>query len=176
MVIRGEKVNLRAVERADAPLIWRWWNDPAVMRYWGAPESTVSLAEVERRVEEWLQDERDAGRPGCLIVETLEGEAIGQVVLSEYRPEARSVVLSLMIGETVWWGQGYGTDLVKTILGACFDTWNLHRVVVRSETSNERAHRLYARCGFTLEATLRDAAFFDGRFEDVLVFGILEDA
>jgi RimJ/RimL family protein N-acetyltransferase len=175
VVIRGEQVNLRAVERADAPLIWRWWNDPEVMRHWGAPEATVSLAEVGRRVEEWLDNEEIVGRPACLIVETLEGEAIGQVILSEYRPEARSVELSLMIGETAWWGQGYGTDLMKTVLGACFDAWNLHRVVVRSEASNERAHRLYRRCGFTHEATLRDAAFVDGRFEDVLVFGILED-
>src|SRR6266508_1879153 len=74
VVIRGEKVNLRAVERADAPLVHRWWNDPEVMRFWGAPESTVSLTEVERRVEAWLDDEGEMGRPVCLIVETLEAE------------------------------------------------------------------------------------------------------
>lgn len=70
-------------------------------------------------------------------------------------------------------GQGLGTDAVQTVLDACFGAWNLHRVSLRSETWNVRAHRLYERCGFRQEGVLRQAAFLDGRYEDVVLFGLL---
>ncbi len=173
MTLRGERVNLRAVEREDAPALHRWLNDPRVMRFWGSPAHTVSRAEIQRRIEDWLDREAVLARPACLVIETLEGEAIGHVVIGEERAEVRSAELSIMIGEPDCWGQGYGTDALDTLLDACFDAWNLHRVWVRSEANNTRAHRLYRRCGFAHEATLRDAAFLDGHWEDVLVFGLL---
>jgi RimJ/RimL family protein N-acetyltransferase len=173
-MIRGELINLRAVERTDASLLFRWLNDPELMTFWGLSDPVVSISDVQRRIEGWLDEESGLGRPACLIVETLEGEAVGQVVLGSYRTEAASVEVSLMIGERERWGQGLGTDALRTIVDACFGSWNLHRVWLRSEAFNERAHRLYRRCGFAHEATLRDATFLDGRYHDVLVFGLLE--
>lgn len=172
-MIRGELVNLRAVERTDVAALHGWLNEPEVGRGWGWSAPMVSLTEAARRVEGWLAEEAALGRPAGLIVETLEGEAIGLAVVVSDRPEARSAELSLLIGEPERWGRGLGTDALRTLLEACFGGWNLHRVWLRSEAGNARAHRLYARCGFRREGTLREAAFLDGRFEDVLVFGLL---
>jgi RimJ/RimL family protein N-acetyltransferase len=173
VAIHGDRVTLRAVEREDAPRLHRWLNEPRVMAGWGAPDHAISRAETQRRIEEFLAAESALGRPVCLIVETLDGEAIGQVVLSREQADARSVELSLMIGEPDFWGRGHGTDALRTAFGACFDAWNLHRVWLRTEASNDRAHRLYRRCGLTHEGTLREAAYLDGRYEDVLVFALL---
>jgi RimJ/RimL family protein N-acetyltransferase len=174
-MIRGERVNLRAVERADAEDLFRWFNDPELMRFWGVPDATVSLNEVQRRIEGWLGEEARLGRPACLIVETLGAESIGLVVLSDYRPDHRSVALSLMIGERARWGEGFGGDVLSTIVATCFDAWNLHRVWLRTEAFNDRAQRLYRRCGFTHEATLREATYLDGVYHDVLVFALLDE-
>ena len=174
-MIRGELVDLRAVERGDVALLHRWLNDPAVMRGWGTSAPAVSLGEVQREVEGWLAEEVALSRPVGLVTETLEGEPVGLIVLRPDRPEARSVELSLLIGEPDRWGQGLGTDALRTALDACFSGWNLHRVWLRSEVSNDRAHRLYARCGFRQEGVLRQAAFLDGHYEDVLVFGLLAE-
>lgn len=172
-MIRGELVDLRAVDRTDAALVHAWLNDPAVMRGWGASAPAMSLAEVQRQIETWITDEGAHGRPAGLIIATPEGEALGLVVLRAERLEARGVELSLLIGDAERWGQGLGTDAVQTVLDACFGGWNLHRVWLRSEAWNVRAHRLYEHCGFQLEGTLRQAAFLDGRYEDVLLFGQL---
>jgi RimJ/RimL family protein N-acetyltransferase len=172
-VLRGELVNLRAVDRHDAASINRWLNNPDVMRYWGLPSSTPSLTEVQRQIEDWLDQEGRLDRPACLIVETLEAELIGFVSFGEFKPDSRSTELSLLIGEPEWWGRGYGTDVLQTVIATCFDDWNLRRLWARSEAFNERAHRLFKRCGFTHEATLRDASYFEGAYHDVLVFGLL---
>jgi RimJ/RimL family protein N-acetyltransferase len=174
-MIHGELLNLRAVERMDAALIHRWFNDPTVMRWWGVPEATSSLADIQRRIEDWIADEARLDRPACFLAETLEGEMVGLVILKDFDPTHRSIQLSLMIGESSRWGQGLGSDLVRTVVDASFDAWNLHRVWLRSEAGNERAHSVYRKCGFMQEAVLREAVFFDGRYHDVLVFSILED-
>ena len=172
-MIRGDRTNLRAVERGDDRLLHGWLNDPTVMAGWGLPDPAVSLAEVQRRIEGYLAEESDLGRPTCLIVETLEGEAVGLVILSRYQAEAASTELSLLIGDPDRWGQGLATDALQATLDACFDAWNLHRVWLRAEADNARAHRLYARCGFTHEATLRHATYRAGEYVDVLLYGLL---
>ena len=50
-MIRGELVDLGAVDRGDVPALHRWLNEPAVARGWGASTLAVSLAEVGRQVE-----------------------------------------------------------------------------------------------------------------------------
>ena len=68
-MIRGELVNLRAVERPDATILHRWLNDPATIRGWGLSAPAISLAEVQRQVEGWLGKVAALGRPVGLVVE-----------------------------------------------------------------------------------------------------------
>lgn len=172
-MIPGERLNLRAVERRDAAHIHRWLNDPAVMRGWGASAPARSLQSVAQEVEGWLAEEAALGRPAALIAETLEGDPLGLVVIRVDRPEARSIELSLLVGDPARWGEGFGADILESTLGACFGGWGTHRVGVRVEAGNERAMRLYRRFGFQDEGCLRQAAFIDGRHGDLLLLGLL---
>ena len=172
-MIRGEFVNLRAADRADAMPLHRWLNAPDVMAGWGVPDQTVSLTEVQRRLEGWLAEEALRGRPVALIVETLAAEAVGLVLVAHLQPDARGVELSLLIGEPSRWGEGLGTDALQTVLGACFETWNLHRVALRCEAANDRARRLYTRCGFVQEGVLRQASYSGGVYGDQIVYALL---
>ena len=171
-MIPGEMVNLRAVERHDAPLIHRWLNDPLMMRGWGWSAPARSLQDVAQQVEGWLLEEPILGRPAALIVETMDGEAVGLAILRGERPEARAVELSLLIAADRW-GQGLGADALHTLLDAGFDAWGVHRVGVRVEAGNARALALYRRCGFQEEGTLRQAAFIDGAHADIRLFSLL---
>jgi RimJ/RimL family protein N-acetyltransferase len=172
-MIPGELVNLRAIERADTATIHHWLNDPTVMRGWGYSAAVSSLQETSRQVEDWLAQESALGRPAALIAETLAGKAIGLVILRVERPEAHAVELSLLVGDTARWGQGFGADILRTILEACFESWGFRRVGVRVEADNARALALYRRAGFQEEGRLRQAAFRDGQHADVLLFGLL---
>jgi RimJ/RimL family protein N-acetyltransferase len=172
-MIRGELTNLRAVERTDTGTLHRWFNDPDLMCYWGVTASTVSQAEIARQIESWIDDERTLDRPACFIVELLSGSAVGVVILSNFLARHASVEISLLIGERDRWGQGVGTDVLQSLVDACFSQWNLHRLALRVEAFNERARRLYESCGFAHEATLRDASFFDGAYHDLLVYSLL---
>lgn len=174
-MIPGERLNLRAVERSDAPLIHRWRNDPAVMPGWGWSSPAPSLNLVAQEIEGWLALESPLGRPAALIAETLDGEPVGLVVLGVDRAEAHAVELSLLVGDPARWGQGFGADMVQTVLDACFMDWGIHRVGVRVEEDNTRALALYRRFHFHEEGRLRQAAFRDGRYRDILLFSLLAE-
>jgi RimJ/RimL family protein N-acetyltransferase len=171
-MIPGETINLRAVERHDVPLLHRWFNDPVVMDGWGWSAPARSIQHVAEQVEDWLARETAFDRPEALIAESLAGDPIGLVVVRVDRPEARSVELSLLVDADCW-GQGFGTDMMQTILEACFAGWGVHRIGVRVEEGNGRALALYRRLGFKEEGRLRQAALRDGRHLDVLLFGKL---
>lgn len=172
-MIRGELTNLRAVERTDAGTLHRWLNDPDVMRYQGVPDSTVSLAEVQRRIEGWLDDEARLGRPSCLMIELLDGSPVGFALLTKYEEQHRALELAMVIAEPGRCGQGLGTDALTALVDTAFDQWNLHRLDARPLAFHERAHRMYARCGFRHDATLREAAYLDGRYHDVHLYCLL---
>lgn len=172
-MIRGELVNLRAVERTDVDALHGWLNDPTTMHGWGVGDATLSSDAVRRRIEGWIADEEMDGRPAGLVIETLDGEAVGLVVLSAYEREHRTVEISMLIGRPEDWGRGLGFDALGALLDVCFDQWDLHRVSLRCEAFNARAERLYRRLGFRHEGTFREATYLAGRRWDVLAFGLL---
>ena len=66
-----------------------------------------------------------------------------------------------------WQGKGCGYALLSEALNLA-DRWlGLHRVELEVYTDNEHAIRLYERCGFEIEGTLRDYVFRDGVYADV---------
>jgi RimJ/RimL family protein N-acetyltransferase len=172
-MIRGELVNLRAIERADLELIHGWFNDPDLMHSWGIPVPAVSRADLGRRIEEWIERERTAGHAVCFMIELLDGAAIGVAIVTWSEQQPHVAELSLLIGDASHWGQGLGTDALTALVDCSFEQWRLHRVSVRAEALNARAQRLYERCGFTKEAVLRGASFFDGAFHDQVLYSRL---
>lgn len=50
----------------------------------------------------------------------------------------------------------------------------MHKVEIGTASYNERAAHLYQRLGFKLEGRIREVAFMDRKWYDVLEFGMLE--
>lgn len=171
-MIPGTLINLRAVDRTDFDRIHTWSNDPELMRFWGHGVSTPSRASTITRIEEWLATESQLGHPVAFVIETLNGEPCGLLVLSDVQPIDRSTELSLFL-EPPYRDQGIGADVIETIADAAFAQWNFHRLTVRSEQHNTRAHGFFRRNGFELEGRLREARYLDGAWHDILVFGRL---
>ena len=104
-MIQGELTNLLAIDRADDGLLYAWLNDPTLMTGWGVPDQTLSRTEIQRRIEGYLDEERSLGRPAALIVEDLDGEPVGLVVLGRYSANAASTELSILVaGPDRWSG------------------------------------------------------------------------
>ncbi len=169
-MIPGTLTNLRAVDRSDLDRIHAWLDDPELMRSWGYGAPAVSRASIARRIEDWLADELTWDHPVALIVETLEGQPCGLLILSRISAIDRSCELSLFL-ESSFRGLGFGADIVEAVAEAAFSQWNFHRLTIQVEEHNATAQSFFARHGFSLEGRMREARFLDGKWHDLLIFG-----
>lgn len=171
----GEKVRLRPSEREDLPLFVEWLSNPEMRPF--VTIRYISMA-MEERWFEGLVSSVGGDSPGRLhfVIETLDDERpIGVVGLENINWRVRECEVGIIIGESEFWGRGYGTDAMRTVLEVGFHWYNLHRIFLYVVEDNARAIKSYEKCGFTHEGRLRDKAVVAGEYRDLLVMSMLED-
>jgi RimJ/RimL family protein N-acetyltransferase len=169
--LRGELVYLRPAERDDLPTFVRWFGDAETTRglMLRAPFSLAAE-------EQWFTDM--AGRQGTtdyhfVICRLTDDEPIGTAGLHGLDLVNGVAEFGISIGEKGEWNKGYGTDALNAICDFGFGELRLHRIELEVYAGNARARRSYEKAGFTLEGTLRERHFAEGRHEDVLIMSLL---
>ncbi len=164
----GELVRLRAVEEDDLSRINELFWDPEVTQYLDVvwPEPVVGT-------RDWWERSRSQGI-ALFAIETLPGEFIGACELAAIDARVRSAVVGIWIGRP-FWGQGFGTDAVRTLARFGFQEMNLQRIRLLVQETNPRAKAAYERVGFKEEGRLRRAAFVGGRHVDLIEMGLLAE-
>jgi len=110
-----------------------------------------------------------------LAIETLAGgEHIGYIVLSGIDWRSRRAELGILIGETRYQNQNYGSDATVALLTYAFKELGLHRVYVEILESNSRSIKMFERIGFQLEGRLREHVYRNGAYHGVLVMAIID--
>ncbi len=100
-------------------------------------------------------------------------EIIGFVFFKNFQPVHRSAEVGTRIGTEADRGKGYGRHAMALALIYAFNHLNLHRVTLTVLARNTRAIRAYRASGFVEEGVLRQAAFIDGRWEDVVPMAVI---
>ncbi|MBI4769217.1 MAG: GNAT family N-acetyltransferase, partial [Chloroflexi bacterium] len=99
---------------------------------------------------------------------------IGSCGLHRIQWRERSAELGISIGDRSYWGRGYGTDTVRTLVNHGFGTLNLNRIFLRVFAHNARAIRAYEKAGFQQEGRLREDHYFGGEYVDTLILSVLQ--
>jgi len=165
-------VTLTAVNPdTDAEIIARWSRDSHFWRLAQTDPAYPTLAlTIKRRLEE-----RPIDRQAFAIRTLADDRLIGLIGLYTIFWSQREAFMGIQIGERDYWGRGYGTDALQTLLRYAFDELNLQRVSLSFLEGNERAGRSYEKCGFRYEGRQRHAWAYDGQRWDELYMGLLRD-
>jgi len=173
--LASHRVRLRPHVASDAADHVRWRND-AEVAYWATAGDVrfwpVAIAAVDRWFSERLPDIEPRSE-GVFAVDLKDGRHIGMVDYRDVDAVARSATVGITIGEKDLWGQGYGSEALRLLVGYLFDHLNLYRVQLDTWSGNERAIRAFARIGFREEGRLRHAVWGPGRYFDSVVMGLL---
>ena len=170
-MIKGDKIYLTELDRANLETIRAWLNDPEVHRH-----LIVGHVPITREEEERFYDRQGpaAGEYNFEIHVTADGRYIGNVGLMGVDLVHRHGEIGIVIGDKESWGKGYGGDAIRTCLKFAFLTLGLHSVSIRTEDDHVRALELYRRLGFVETGREREHVYHDGRFRDHVVFDMLE--
>lgn len=167
----GTKTYLRPLERADAPRIVPWLNDPEITRTLSV-HRPLNLQNEEEFIAKVANSEHDVVL--CIVVK--ESDAfIGVTGLHEIDFKNRHANFGISIGEKTEWSKGYGTDATSLMVQYAFETLNLNRVRLLVYDNNPRARRVYERVGFKPEGILRQERFAEGRYWDTVTMAILRE-
>jgi RimJ/RimL family protein N-acetyltransferase len=170
--LRGTRCKLRPIRRSDLTFSVGWRNDPEIRAsVLGYPFPVTD--DMEAAWYDRLHAEQGVRRASFAIEDTTDDALVGFVHLTEIDWVVRSANFGIVVGARARWGQGIGREATIMAIRYAFDTLNLHRIGLRVLVGNAAAEHIYRSLGFVEEGWLRQAAFVDGAFVDVLLMGLL---
>lgn len=102
-------------------------------------------------------------------------KVIGFIFLGPLEWNQGNAWVAIGIGETDYWGKGYGTEAMQLALRYAFTELNMHRVSLDVFGYNRRAIRSYEKAGFVLEGVQRKIVRREGQRWDVHFMGVLKE-
>ncbi len=81
----------------------------------------------------------------------------------------------IVVGDRDYWGKGYGTDAMRSIVQYGFVELNLRRITLGLHSYNPRALKSYEKVGFKMEGKMRGEGLRDGQRYDGFYMGILRE-
>lgn len=170
----GQLVYLSHVEREEyLPALQRWNYNVEMI---ALADFDPAYPKTAEDTESWLEDVLKADNGHEFSIRTLaDRQVIGSCGLFEINQKNRSAEFGIVIGESDYWGKGYGSDAAKIVLRFAFEELGLNRVFLDVLASNPRAVRSYQKAGFVHECTRRQAVWRDGIYHNAYRMGILRD-
>ncbi len=102
-----------------------------------------------------------------------ENELIGEVRFKNIKWYNRKAELSMMIAQK-YRGKGYGTEALNKIIEYGFSMMNLYRLEAEVIDFNDSSKKLVENSGFVYEGRLREAKYINGKYWDILRYGLLK--
>lgn len=72
-----------------------------------------------------------------------------------------------------YWGQGIAADAVKQVVSLAFAEMDIIRIEAGVLSENAASAKVLLKSGFEFEGTLRNSAFKNGKYYDILMYSII---
>ena len=177
VLVQGRRVRLRTFTRADMPYLSEWADSPFVDAMVGS-DFLYQYKHLYHRRNDLFLDLllRDGSQLNALIV-PLGGDdqPVGFVRLFNINLLHGYAFLETVIADPRWLRKGWGVEASRLLTLYAVDTIGIRRIEAKAYAYNRLSQNGLLRNGFKQEGVLRQACFYDGKYWDILIFGILKD-
>lgn len=171
-MLKGQQVELRALEPTDLELLYTWENNPAI---WKVSNTIVPFSKFV--LHQYLENQHldiFTTKQLRLVIQTKLGVAIGLIDVFDFDPINARAGLGILITNEEYRGQGNARESVQLMVQYLFSHLSLHQVYVNIEASNEASLHLFKSAGFKLIGVKKDWNKRGNQFEDELIFQIIQ--
>jgi RimJ/RimL family protein N-acetyltransferase len=175
-VFTGRFVRLSAFDPEEMSKAFPRWNRNS--EFFRLLNSSGQPMQSSKAALRWMEEEVGELSPGNYMfsIRTLaENKLIGELALDVVNWSGGDAFVGLGIGETEYWGRGYGTDVMNVLLRFAFTEVNLRRVTLNVFEYNPRAIRSYEKAGFRHEGRMRQVLNKEGKRWDMVFMGVLRE-
>ena len=145
-VARGELVILREKRLGDAPDDYRWRTDSELARFDAARPFSATYPDYVALYRDELAYPSPYRR--SVAIEDAGGLHIGNAMYYNIDAIRHEAEIGITIGEREFWGRGYGSDAVQTLVRHIFRVTGFRRIYLKTLDWNVRAQRAFEKAGF----------------------------
>lgn len=157
-MLQGEHIYLSPMCVEDAEKYVLWMND---YRY--------GYRNLQRG--EWIK--RNITNYQFAIIQESNNELIGNCGINALNQIHQCSEIGIFIGEEEKRNKGYGTEALQLLLQYGFQYLNLHNIMLKVFSFNQRAIQCYKKVGFQEIGRRREAYFLKGTYYDEIFMDIL---
>ena len=147
-ILQGERVMLRpysyVFSEEELRRLYNWGRDDEVLRWSGGMPLHMTFQEFKAA---FPREQRRRDQIVYVIL-TEESELIGRVAIFDIDNRAKDATLGIVLGEKRFWGGGYGTDAIRTLLKHLFFDSGFKSIHLFTYIDNYRAQRSFGKAGF----------------------------
>lgn len=166
----GSNIYFRPVAIKDAAIIRKWRNDPELMMLARVGERKTTLKQEKEDIKTARKSSNQAYH---LILTKSDNVPIGFLRFNFIDKSSGNVWLRMMIGDKKSQGKGYACEALHCYLKWMFGILGIHRITLECYSTNLRAIKFFKKIGFQKEGVLREAVCINGKYHDVISFGML---
>ena len=172
MNLIGKKICLRAMELEDMELLRSTINDPQIERLVGGWSFPVSKYEQNKGFENAVIDKTNIR----LIIESIaDKNVLGMISLMEIDWKNRTASYAIKLKSDAPKQKGIASDSEFTLFRFAFEELQLHRLSSEVIEYNTASIAMTEKCGAKREGVKRSAVYKNGKYHDVICYGVLYD-
>ena len=172
MYLKGKNVLLRSFEQEDIERLRNLSNSPDfenVVVGWSFPIS-------RKDQQEWFENYKPSEKMLRLIIETEEDGTVGMTGLRNIDwKNGTADAAGMRIAKTNLRCKGIATDAYMTLFKYAFEELRLNRINGSALQYNAISLHVTQKVGFKQEGIQRQAVYKNGKYEDVVMLGILKE-
>jgi len=175
--LETQRLIIRSQMPGDGPTV-----NAALLDSWEALHQTMPWAKVQPSVAE-TEGRMRQGRASfiartdlpMLMVLRESGAVLGGTGLHRMDWSVPRFEIGYWLGQR-YWGNGYVSEAVEALTALALDTLGAARVEIHCSHRNLRSQRVATRCGYTLEARLRNHGREpSGELRDMMIYARVRD-
>lgn len=170
-MILGKYVGLRALEKEDLPQLMEWRNNPNMRKFFRETDEINSFNQ-----EKWFESvvAKNSIHKMFAIVKSDTNELMGACGLCYIDWVNRSADFSIYLGyENLYIDEKLAIEAAQLMRDYGFDILNLHRLWAEIYSIDDPKKDFFDTLSFTLDGTLRETYWYEGKWHDSLFYSLL---
>lgn len=168
--LSGKLVSLRILQKTDIETTTQWLNSDYISNIMGY----LPVFSLSQQYDWYEKLKVDQARFVFAIIINQSQKHIGNIALGNIDYINSHAMFSIFIAQENSHKKGFGTESTKLLLNFAFNRINLNKIYLQTSSRFTGAIKMYEKIGFKKDGVMRDHFYFDGKYEDKIIYSLLK--